>query len=166
MTRLFYEKMLREEFPSLRWLRVCTTAAGRATIYVCDENLELSMSDIGQIDKFLRHKGLVSCWHTVKHYFELRNDNVFPVGELPVLVRELALLGDVTYRGVHKSLSIAFPPLDPDSIKAEGTTVFVSPKLGLIPTESQVKLLEILLNEVLPLGSTGIIRKRPYDPSA
>ena len=83
MTRLFYERMILDNFPDLLWVRVCTSAPYTVTVYACDAEMDLSDSKIKALKQFLSDQGMASCVHNVKHYFELQNDEAFPIGQIP-----------------------------------------------------------------------------------
>ena len=153
MTRLFYEHMLLESFPDLQWVRVCTSAPFTITVYACDANLDLSEEMVSKIEQFLSVRGMATSIHRVKHYFELQNDETFPVGQIPDCVKTAALKGDATRRGVQSALEAAFPCVDSSRFEIEGNRV----TFHLLKEESwtayQVRFVELLLSEIIPAGT-------------
>lgn len=123
MTRLFYEKMLMDKFPNLQWVRVCTSAPYTVTVYACDANLDLDEHMSSQIQQFLSEMGMASCVHKVKHYFELQNDEVFPIGQIYDCVKNVALKGAVNRAGIQSALKATFPIIDPERFEVNGSVV-------------------------------------------
>ena len=155
MTRLFYEKMLTDRFPNLQWVRVCTSAPYTVTVYACDANLDLDEGTISQMQRFLSEMGMASCIHKVKHYFELQNDEVFPIGQIPDCVKNVALKGAVSYAGIQAALNAAFPPIDPERIEVDKNVVTFHLRKDECWTPYQRKFAELMLTEILPVGSTA-----------
>lgn len=153
MTRLYYEKILMDEFPDLQWVRVCTSAPFTITVYACDANLDLTPKMISKVTDFLLGYGMASCIHNVKHYFELQNDEAFPIGQIPDCVRNAALKGDVTRKGVQSAITSAFPFVDSSSFEIDRSTVTFHLLKDEQWTPYQVKFVELMLTEILPAGS-------------
>lgn len=155
MTRLFYEKMLSDEFPDLQWVRVCTSAPFIVTVYACDANLELSESKTQKIKQFLAVNGMASCVHNVKHYFELQNDEAFPIGQVPDCLRKVALEGNVSVTGVKAAVEKVFPLIDPNQLNVKKDIVTFHLRKDVSWTPYQRKFAELMLTEILPVGSTA-----------
>lgn len=155
MTRLFYEKMLLDKFPNLQWVRVCTSAPYIVTTYACDANLDLTDKMASDLTQFLTVNGLASCVHKVKHYFELQSDEAFPIGQIPDCVKKAALNGDVTYAGVQSAVRATFPVIDPEHFEIEKNVVTFHLLKEDNWTPYQRKFAELMLTEILPVGSTA-----------
>lgn len=155
MTRLFYEKMILARFPDLLWVRVCTSAPYTVTIYACDAEMDLDDTRVSALKQFLADKGMASCVHNVKHYFELQNDEAFPIGQVPDRLKEIALLGNVTQAGVQSALKAVFPLIDPDRLDIEKDVVTFHLLKNVSWTPYQRKFAELMLTEILPAGSTA-----------
>ncbi|MCL2083845.1 MAG: hypothetical protein FWH06_01130 [Oscillospiraceae bacterium] len=155
MTRIFYESMIKDSFPELQWLRVCTTEAYTATVYACDANLHLTERTRRKLHGFLQANGMVSCTYKVKHYFDMQKDLVFPAGELPSAVRVIAQKGYVTAKGVRMGIELAFPNIDPNSITVDKNAVLFTLKSGASLPPGASGQLELLLGEILPVGSVA-----------
>lgn len=155
MTRLFYEKMLSDRFPDLPWIRVFTSAPFTVTVYACDKNLDLSNDSISQIKNFLSEKGMATCRHIVKHYFELKNDEAFPIGQVPPHIIHEALKGDVTFSGVKSALKMAFPSINPENIEIENNEVTFHTLNDTNWTPYQRQFVVLMLSEILPVGSVA-----------
>lgn len=155
MTRLFYEKMLAEKFPELQWIRVCTDAPFTVTVYACDANLSLRVELISEIEQFLSKHGLLSCTHTIKHYFKLQDDEPFPIGQIPDVVKNAALKGNVTQSGVQDSIRVAFPFIDSDRFEISKNEVTFHLKIDEQWTSPQIQFVEMMLTEILPVGSVA-----------
>ena len=155
MTRLFYEKMLTDKFPALQWVRVCTSAPYTATVYACDADLDLSEDMISQLKRFLAERGMASCVHVVKHYFELQNDEAFPIGQVPACLKAAALRGDVSWAGIQSALKEVFPLFDPDRIDVERNVVTFHLLKDETWTPYQKQFAELMLAEILPVGSVA-----------
>ena len=155
MTRIFYETMIKDAFPDLQWLRVCTTEAYTATVYACDANLMLGELPRRKLLSFLQANGMVSCAYRVKHYFDMQKDSVFPAGELPPAVRVIAQKGYVTAKGVKMGIELAFPNIDPNTIKVDKNAVLFTLKNGASLPPGSSGHLELLLGEILPVGSVA-----------
>lgn len=153
MTRLFYEQMLTNAFPSLQWVRVCTSAPFTVTVYVCDANLDLSPEMVSKLEQFLSVKGMASCIHHVKHYFELQNDEAFPIGQVPECVKIAALRGDTTRSGVQSALKAAFPFVDPNRFEIEGNKVTFHLLKEERWTAYQLQFVDLMLSEIMPVGT-------------
>ena len=161
LTRLFYEHMLLENFPDLQWVRVCTSAPFTVTTYACDANLDLSEEMSSQIQKFLSKRGMASCIHNVKHYFELQKDEAFPIGQIPDCVRKAALKGDVTRIGVQTAVRDSFPFIDSQHFDIEKNIVTFHLLKQEQWTPYQIQFVEMLLTEILPIGSTAKLAATP-----
>lgn len=155
MTRLFYEKMLLDSFPLLRWVRVYTTAPHTVTVYACDANLDLSDDMAEKLNIFLSEMGLASCIHIVKHYFELQKDEAFPIGQIPDCLREAALEGKVSRSGICSAIKKVFPPIDPERFEVENAEVTFHLRKAENWTPYQKAFAELMLSEILPVGSTA-----------
>lgn len=155
MTRLFYEKMILDHFPDLLWVRVCTSAPYTVTVYACDAEMDLDDTRVSALKQFLADKGMASCVHDVKHYFELQNDEAFPIGQVPDCLKEIALLGNVTQAGVQSALKAVFPLIDPDRLDIEKDVVTFHLLKNVTWTPYQRKFAELMLTEILPAGSTA-----------
>lgn len=155
MTRLFYEKMILDRFPDLLWVRVCTSAPYTVTVYACDAEMDLDDTRVSALKQFLADKGMASCVHNVKHYFELQNDEAFPIGQVPDRLKEIALLGNVTQAGVQSALKAVFPLIDPDRLDVEKDVVTFHLLKDVSWTPYQRKFAELMLTEILPAGSTA-----------
>lgn len=155
MTRLFYEKMLTERFPDLQWVRVCTSSPFTITVYACDANLDLSADMASKLKQFLSVRGMASSIHHVKHYFELQNDEAFPVGQVPDCVKVAALRGDVTRRGIQSSLEAAFPFVDPGHFEIDRDKITFHLLKKEPWTAYQVKFVELMLSEIIPAGTAA-----------
>lgn len=155
MTRLFYEKMVLDKFPDLLWVRVCTSAPYTITVYACDAEMSLSDANVTALKQFLSKHGMASCVHNVKHYFELQNDEAFPIGQVPDRLKEVALLGNVSQAGVQSALKAAFPLIDPDRLDIEKDVVTFHLSKDVSWTPYQRKFAELMLTEILPAGSTA-----------
>lgn len=155
MTRLFYEKMISDHFPDLLWVRVCTSAPYTVTVYACDAEMDLDDTRVSALKHFLADKGMASCVHNVKHYFELQNDEAFPIGQVPDRLKEIALLGNVTQAGVQSALKAVFPLIDPDRLDIEKDVVTFHLLKNASWTPYQRKFAELMLTEILPAGSTA-----------
>lgn len=162
MTRLFYEKMLLDEFPNLQWVRVCTSAPYTVTVYACDANLDLNEEMIFKLTRFLKRNGLASCVHQVKHYFELQNDEAFPIGQIPSCVKKAALEGNVSYAGVQSAVKATFPVIDPEHFEIEKDVVTFRLLKEDNWTPYQRKFAELMLTEILPVGSTAKLVVAPH----
>ena len=163
-TRLRSEAELQKVFPELKWLLVCTTGEYEITIYACDADMNLSECIKDKIFVYTEERGMLSCRYKIKHYFERRNDNVFIFDEPPENIKHLALTSGVTSEGIRHCLKEAFPSLDPDSLTSEKNVVYVSPKKGSVLTQAQVAMTELLLAEIVPIGSIAKIRHEAYVP--
>lgn len=155
MTRLFYEKMLADEFPDLLWVRVCTSAPFIVTVYACDANMELSDPITQKIKLFLTRNGLASCVHNVKHYFELQNDEAFPIGQIPDCLRNVALEGNVSVAGVRAAVEKVFPLVDSSHFDVDRDVVTFHLRKDVSWSPYQRKFAELMLTEILPVGSTA-----------
>lgn len=155
MTRLFYERMILDNFPDLLWVRVCTSAPYTVTVYACDAEMDLSDSKIKALKQFLSDQGMASCVHNVKHYFELQNDEAFPIGQIPNRLKEIALLGNASQAGVKSALKAVFPLIDPERLDVDKNIVTFHPLKDVSWTPYQRKFAELMLAEILPVGSTA-----------
>ena len=116
------------------------------------------MSDIlkSDISTFLKADGLAHCSHEVKHYFELMNDQAYAVGQVPPLVSEAALIGDISHHGIQAAIKRAFPFIDPDKINIDDHIFTFHVLKDEQWSEHQRMFVEMLLIEILP---TGMISK-------
>lgn len=163
MTRLFYEQTLQKAFPGLQWVRVCTSAPFTVTVYACDANLDLSAQTVSKLSRFLSENALASNRHIVKHYFELRNDEAFPIGQIPDCVKDAALKGNATRAGVQASIKAAFPFVDSNNIEVNKDTVTFHLLKDEHWTPYQVKFVELMLSEIIPAGTTAKLAATPLD---
>lgn len=155
MTRLFYEKMLMDKFPTLQWVRVCTSAPYTVAVYACDANLELSEDMISQLDQFLSETDQAGFGHIVKHYFELQNDEAFPIGQAPDCLKKAALRGNVSRAGICSSVKEVFPLIDPERFEVEKGIVMFHLLKEEKWTPYQKKFAEFMLTEILPVGTVA-----------
>ncbi len=151
-TRLRYEKMIRDSFPAIRWLRVYSPGNFTAYVYACDEMLRLPDELIGSLNAFLREMGAAHLEHVVKHYFCLKDDHVPSSDWLPPAIAELALACELNAAGVKKSIACAFPFLDPTYLKVESDKAFFKISPGRNLTEEELFIFDRFLPEILPLG--------------
>lgn len=162
MTRLFYEQMLQKEFLDLQWVRVCTSAPFTVTVYACDANLDLSEEMVLRLKQFLKKKGMLSRIHNVKHYFELQKDEVFPIGQIPDIVKRVALIGNTTVKGVQAAVKVAFPFIDSDHFLEEKNEVTFYLRNNEQWTSYQIQFVEMMLTEILPVGSSAKLVAAPF----
>lgn len=155
MTRLFYEKIILDRFPDLLWVRVCTSAPYTVTVYACDAEMALCDAKVTALKQFLADRGMATYVHNVKHYFELQNDEAFPVGQVPDRLKEAALLGNVSQAGVQSALKAVFPLVDPDRFDVENDVVTFHLLKNVSWTQYQREFAELMLTEILPVGSTA-----------
>lgn len=106
---------------------------------------------------------MASCIHNVKHYFELQNDEAFPIGQIPDCVRSAALKGDVTQDGVQSAIRSAFPFIDSEYFEVDRNVVTFYRLKREQWTPYQIKFVELMLSEILPAGS---IAKLSITPSS
>jgi len=155
--------MLLDNFPNLQWIRVCTSAPFTVTVYTCDANLDLSEEMVSQIKQFLSVRGMASCIHHVKHYFELQKDEAFPIGQVPDCVRNAALKGNVTHSGVQSAVRASFPSIDSEHFELEKNRVTFYLLNQEQWTPYQIQFVEMLLTELLPVGSVAKLSVRPFE---
>lgn len=155
MTRLFYEKMLTDKFPALQWVRVCTSAPYTVTVYTCDANLDLSEDMVSQLEQFLLEMGMASCRHIVKHYFELQKDEAFPIGQVPDCLKKVALTGNVSRAGIQSAVKEVFPLVNAEQFDVEKNVVTFHLLREEKWTPYQKKFAELMLTEILPVGSVA-----------
>lgn len=162
MTRLFYEQMLINAFPSLQWVRVCTSAPFTITVYACDANLDLTLDMASKLEHFLSVRGMASCVHHIKHYFELQRDEAFPIGQIPECVKNEALRGNVTQTGVQCAVKATFPFVDPDHLSIEKNVVTFCLLKKEQWTPYQIQFVEMMLTEILPAGMVAKLSTVPF----
>jgi hypothetical protein len=115
-----------------------------------------------ELKNFITHYGPSNCIYIVKHYFEIRNDNVFPIGELPQGIQLLALQGNLNYDGMFEIIDTFFPKIDANTIDIKQGIVQISPKTGVVFTVFEADFLEKMLSEIMPLGCIAKIILKPY----
>ncbi|MCG9966881.1 hypothetical protein L9W92_02255 [Pelotomaculum terephthalicicum JT] len=151
-TRLRYEKMIRDKFPEIRWLRVYSSGYFEVVVYACDENLNLSNSLAQQLSIFLENQGAAHIKHIVKHYFFIREDNVPPASEPPPEIKHIALYGELDARGIKESIIKAFPFLNMKMVTVENDVVRFSVSDNIFLTDIEKMFIRDYLHEIVPLG--------------
>lgn len=116
---------------------------------------DLSADMASKLKQFLSVRGMASSIHHVKHYFELQNDEAFPVGQVPDCVKVAALRGDVTRRGIQSSLEAAFPFVDPGHFEIDRDKITFHLLKKEPWTAYQVKFVELMLSEIIPAGTAA-----------
>jgi hypothetical protein len=148
--------MIRDSYPSLRWLRVFSPGNGMVYIYTCDEMLDLSTETIESLKSFLDVMGMAHLKHEIKHYFSIKEDKVPSLDPLPPLIKELAMTSGLNAAGIKKSITETFPFLDPTYLKIEQDNEVFNAVFRIQPgqslSEKQLFVFEKFLPELLPLG--------------
>ena len=116
---------------------------------------DLRKANTVEMQQLLLEMGMASCIHKVKHYFALQNDEVFPIGQIPDRVKNVALRGEVKRTWIQAALRSAFPAIDPERFEVDDSVVTFHSQKEERWTPYQRKFAELMLAEILPVGSTA-----------
>ncbi|MFC5471041.1 hypothetical protein ACFPPD_20335 [Cohnella suwonensis] len=154
-TRLLSEHMIKQLQPRLKYVRAYTTGKNKATLYAWDDDLGLSESDAGELQRFADSYLPPYVCYRVKAYSELQRDGVPPAGELPEWIVEAAMKRDLDQDGVIAVMNgmlgnggIVFSRYDFNS----GTLHFNIHTTTAL-TDIEKELLDRYLSEIIPLGT-------------
>jgi len=152
-TRLRYEKMIREMFPQIYYLRVYSPGEYKVFIYVCDKNLELPNHLELQLKEFLSVHGMAHLIHEIKHCSFIKKDKIPPANDPPPEIKILALNGELNAKGIKRTITAAFPFLNMDMIAVEGDLVKFNIPEDVSVSEVEKMVIRDYLHELIPLGT-------------
>jgi hypothetical protein len=151
-TRLRYEKMIRDRFPSLRQVRAYSPKKFTVTIYAGDGDGALSDSTSREIENFLKEHGQAHLLHEVKPYTLTVDDQIPQITDLPEPIKYIALYGGLNQKGIIESLNLAFPFLKLQLAKLENDILTIWTSSDVQLSEAEKELLDQYLYEIIPLG--------------
>lgn len=155
-TRLFAEKIIKQNFPEIKYLRVHTTGKAEATIYAWDKNLDINDHTKMLLSEFGNNEILAHVKFVVKGYDQTKTDQIPENQVPPEVILNAAYSGGLNKQGIVNTIKEVFPEIeliykgyDFDSGKVNFT---VTDSDNFTPIERE--LLEQYLFEIIPLGST------------
>ncbi|OME58232.1 hypothetical protein BSK59_08600 [Paenibacillus odorifer] len=153
-TRLRYEKMIKEAFPSIHRVRVHSSGTFTVTVYAEDEYHNLSQKMITDLTIFLNEEGQAHLIHQIKPFNATLSDGVIEIDDPPEHIQVIALNGGLNQRGLVDALNAAFPFLHLQLAELHKGTLKIWIPSGTILSSAERTLLEQYLAEITPLGIT------------
>ncbi|MCR8641478.1 hypothetical protein NV379_02300 [Paenibacillus sp. N1-5-1-14] len=155
-TRLLAEKLIKAEFPAIKYLRVHTTGKGIATIYAWDENFKIDDVNMRKLSEFGTNEILAHVYFNVKPYDQLMVDAIPDYQEPSEIIVEAALTGGLNKEGIIRTINKIFPDIDLvyngyDS--GSGNVNFYVSDSDRI-TQIEREIIEQYVSEIIPLGGT------------
>lgn len=154
-TRLLAEQLIKKRFPELRYVRIHTDGANKATIYAWNEDLQLPEHDIRRLKQYASDYLHPHACFQVKAYHMVQRDQVPQVHELPEPIVKTAMDRGLDQGMIQDSINGLFPYgrlsfNKYDSVK--GTIHFDFHSITRVHPKDQERISHYLY-ELIPLGS-------------
>lgn len=152
-TRIWYETKLLNAYPEIRFVRMAYDRPNQAAVaYLADARFELPDKLKREVERFLVLEGYANLRHVVKPYSETHTDGIPELVEVPALVKQLALFGELTEGGIIQSLNRLFPTVDLRlaELRDHVLKVWLPSTVKLSPIE--IQLVRDYTQELVPLN--------------
>ncbi|WP_205516225.1 hypothetical protein [Paenibacillus sp. SYP-B3998] len=154
-TRLLSERLIKNHFPHLRYVRIHTQGRNEATIYAWNEDLQLPEKEIRDLRQFASDYLQPYICFKVKSYNSVQTDHIPHVHDLPESIIQTAMTRNLDQYGIVAAINRLFSGghlrFDRyDSIR--GTIHFEFQASKHLPSVDK-ELITTYLSEMIPLGS-------------
>ncbi|OXM86279.1 hypothetical protein [Paenibacillus rigui] len=155
-TRLLSEQLIKKRFPHLRYVRVHTNGANKATIYAWNEDLQLPEQEIRSLQHFASDYLHPYACFQVKSYHMIQPDQVPQVERLPDSILKAAMNKGLDPSMIMDSIHQLFPygRMSFNQYDAATATIHFDFHSITWVHPSDKERISHYLRELIPLGSS------------
>ncbi|WP_173184208.1 hypothetical protein [Paenibacillus alginolyticus] len=154
-TRLLSEKLVRNRFPHLRYIRIHTPEKHKATIYAWNGDLYLPEKDVRSVQDYASGYLYPYVNFQVKAYSAVQPDKVPQLQEIPAAIIEAAMRRNLNQYGILEAINRLFPygRLRFNRYQAADSIIHFDFHAIRLLHDKEKRSMYDYLQELIPLGS-------------